>query len=62
MIRLAMSPGERDEAVSLSGVASVGEHLFLAPDEGADLLRVTRQDKRGYDGPLTYRSAGQARG
>src|SRR4051812_49898921 len=43
-----------DDSLSLSGVASVGEQLFLAPDEGASVVRLTRRDKGAYDRPAAY--------
>jgi hypothetical protein len=42
------------EELSLSGVAAVGEWLFLAPDEGAALVRLSRRADGAYDGPVSY--------
>jgi hypothetical protein len=54
MLTLAFGRDVPGESLSLSGVVSVGEHLFLAPDEGASVVRVTRRDQRMFDRPVSY--------
>ena len=54
MLTLAFGKDALGEDLSLSGVASVGEHLFLAPDEGASVVRLTRRDERTFDRPVEF--------
>jgi hypothetical protein len=54
MLTLDFGRAGLDDSLSLSGVASVGEHLFLAPDEGEKIIRLTRRDTNAYDRPVAY--------
>jgi hypothetical protein len=46
--------GEDKDTTSLSGVAATGKHLFLAPDEGAAVLRLRRGADGGYEHPERF--------
>ncbi len=50
-VRLDLGPHAPDAGVDLSGVATVGESLLLAPDEGASLLRL-RRTAAGWGNPV----------
>jgi hypothetical protein len=39
---------------SVSGAAAVRDHLFLTPDEGASLIRLTRSHNGDYGAPVAY--------
>src|SRR3954469_25640877 len=54
MITLTIGPTADQDPFSLSGIAPAGEHLFLAPDEGSHILRLTRRDESHYDRPTAY--------
>ena len=54
MISLRFGAGAGSDALSLSGAASVGEYLFLAPDEGASLVRLRRSGDAAYDDAASY--------
>jgi hypothetical protein len=52
MTKVVFGPGGGE--TSVSGAAAVGNHLFLAPDEGASLVRLTRSHNGDYSAPLVY--------
>ena len=52
MTRLVFGTG-RDEK-SVSGAATIGDSLFLALDEGASLVRLTRSQNGDYGAPMAY--------
>ncbi len=54
VISLRFGPGAGQDALSLSGAAAVGEYLFLAPDEGASLVRLRRSGDAGYGDATSY--------
>lgn len=54
MISLRFGAEASTDALSLSGAASVGEYLFLAPDEGASLVRLRRSGNTDYDEATLY--------
>lgn len=54
MISLRFGAGASVDSLSLSGAASVGEYLFLAPDEGASLVRLRRSGDTAYDEAVSY--------
>jgi hypothetical protein len=49
-VRLHLGPHAVTSGLDVSGVAAAGDTLFLAPDEGASLLRL-RRDGEGWGGP-----------
>jgi Protein of unknown function (DUF3616) len=54
VISLRFGAGAGSGALSLSGAASVGEYLFLAPDEGASLVRLRRSGDAAYGDAISY--------
>jgi hypothetical protein len=54
MARLVFGPGKDPDELSLSGAAAVGEHLFLAPDEGTSIVRMTRTADGDYSAPTRF--------
>jgi len=54
VISLRFGAATGSDASSLSGAAAVGEHLFLAPDEGASLVRVRRSGGADYADATSY--------
>jgi hypothetical protein len=57
LVVLVFGPDVRREELSLSGAASSGDHLFLAPDEGESLIRLTRNNDDIYDQAAKFRLA-----
>ena len=51
---ISLRLGAGGDALSLSGVAAVGEYLFLAPDEGASLVRLRRSGDAEYTAATSY--------
>jgi uncharacterized protein DUF3616 len=49
LVALVFGLDVKREELSLSGAASSGVHLFLAPDEGDSLIRLTRNNDDIYD-------------
>lgn len=54
MREVLLDLGGVPDAESLSGLAVVGEHLFLAPDEGAALVRLTRRPDGSYGSARSF--------
>jgi len=54
VISLRFGAAADDDSLSLSGAASVGEYLFLAPDEGGSLVRLRHSGNAAYDDATAY--------
>jgi Protein of unknown function (DUF3616) len=54
VISLPFGAAADDDSLSLSGAASVGEYLFLAPDEGGSLVLLRHSGNAAYGDATSY--------